>query len=583
MNGNRRVRPQLILPIHRRKRTAWLTWSLIGIDVLVMVWIYARYPGRLTLDTLLEGTGIDLVPWGAQQNRYVLAGEYWRILTANFLHGGWIHLLLNAYGLYYLGTFYETLFGSWRFALVYLLSGIGAGIATLLFIGPQAASVGASGAIFGIAGALFSAMIVLQRLERGEVQPLLYKAMAIFLGINALFAFFINHSGAFAQINSAAHVGGFVTGYVLGGAFVHLSHPHGRRWRAWAWMLLLGLVAATATARKLSDPMTAVIRAEHAVMSENYGGLERFVAHLEAEAKEGRIEPEVLCRATALLFEANREAEAVARLERLAQADTTRLCAGKLLLRIFTETQWADLARAHRVAQTLGTLPHLDDEALVLLGHHALLSGDLTAALSALKRVRHKDDWTRYLIMMVYYAQGNYETIVRSGRPDFLFPLSWFLYEKALAALGRTEEVQRLQEEIFTHYTREIEHAPDDPRPKNDFAWYLAEREKNLDKADRLAREAVGLAPDVHYYHDTLAWVRYKRKAYEEALQAMEEAIERQKSAEYHFHRGVIREALGDSEGAIEDFGEALRMGLMPEERREVEGRLARLGIIPSR
>jgi len=130
----------------------------------------------------------------------VAHGEWWRMITSAFLHYGPLHLGMNMYGLYLGGTLLEHVIGRWRFALLYLASGV-AGSAIALFITPNVTTAGASGAIFGIFGALF----VLERKRHistgGQV--------AVLIVLNLVFTF------AVPGISIGGHIGGLIAGVFL--------------------------------------------------------------------------------------------------------------------------------------------------------------------------------------------------------------------------------------------------------------------------------------------------------------------------------------------------------------------------------
>ncbi len=149
-----------------------------------------------------------LVALGAIIPELFARGEYWRLLAAMFLHIGFLHLFLNLWALYQLGGVFEMLFGSARFAVTYFASGIAASIASAFFTDGVAA--GASGAIFGILGALIVSIRRSPRFRhaawgKGLVQQLIFwAAINIVIGFTA------------PGIDNAAHIGGFVTGLLLG-------------------------------------------------------------------------------------------------------------------------------------------------------------------------------------------------------------------------------------------------------------------------------------------------------------------------------------------------------------------------------
>ncbi len=136
----------------------------------------------------------------------VAGGAVWLLPTSIFLHSGFVHLALNMLSLYFLGSFVEETFGRWRFAALYLLSGLAGGIAYLYF-GDWGPAVGASGAIFGLLGGIFGYTI-----RRGTFswqnplirQLLILTALNIYIGV------------AVPNISNTAHVGGLVGGLVFG-------------------------------------------------------------------------------------------------------------------------------------------------------------------------------------------------------------------------------------------------------------------------------------------------------------------------------------------------------------------------------
>lgn len=148
-----------------------------------------------------------LLDTGANYKPLTLFGEPWRLLTANFLHADVLHLFFNMYGLMVCGIYLESLLGRWRFLLIYLLCGIGGGIASLWWH-DRLVSVGASGAVFGLFG--FILTLLLHRF----LQPGERKALLISIGIYLVFSF----TAVFFADNfdHAWHIGGLLTGTILG-------------------------------------------------------------------------------------------------------------------------------------------------------------------------------------------------------------------------------------------------------------------------------------------------------------------------------------------------------------------------------
>ncbi len=165
---------------------------------------------------LLQRTGAA----GEWTTRWVFAPfigeeEPWRFLTAGFLHGGFLHLALNMYALWAVGSFLEQSLGRIRFAALFLLSVLGGSVAVLLLANPMADSwwipvLGASGGVFG----LFSAVVFELRRLGGNAQ-----SMLIIIGINLVYGF------VFSGVSWQGHLGGLVTGAVLGLVYSRLQKP----------------------------------------------------------------------------------------------------------------------------------------------------------------------------------------------------------------------------------------------------------------------------------------------------------------------------------------------------------------------
>ena len=145
---------------------------------------------------------------GAQVNSLIVGGDYWRLLTAIFLHAGLMHLAFNGWALYSVGRDMESLLGSGWFIAIYLLTGLAGNVAYYV-LGPNVPSLGASGAIFGLIGAE-AAFFLRNRPLLGRFGRQRLGNLAIMIGINLVFGFTV------PGINNFAHLGGLLTGFVLG-------------------------------------------------------------------------------------------------------------------------------------------------------------------------------------------------------------------------------------------------------------------------------------------------------------------------------------------------------------------------------
>jgi membrane associated rhomboid family serine protease len=151
----------------------------------------------------------SLIRWGANFRPITLEGQWWRLITNFFLHIGIMHLLLNMYALLYIGLLLEPYLDKAKFIAAYFLTGIIASI-TSLYWHDLTISAGASGAIFGMYG-VFLAMLTTNIIDKSSRKALL-TSIGIFVGYNLLY-------GTKGGIDNAAHVGGLLSGFIIGYAF----------------------------------------------------------------------------------------------------------------------------------------------------------------------------------------------------------------------------------------------------------------------------------------------------------------------------------------------------------------------------
>ena len=220
------------------RESTWVSWSLLGINIVV--WLAMTAAGGST-------EGEVLLAFGAKYGPAILSGEYWRLFTSMFLHIGLMHLGFNSYALYALGPEVERFFGRGRFLVIYLLSGVLSSITSYLISSNLAA--GASGAIFGLVGAL-AAFYLHEREALGTLGRRRLNNLVSVVVVNLIIGFTV------PNIDNAAHIGGLVVGVLIGWALspeyqVVPSGPAGparvvdsnslaRRW----WVLPVALAAA---------------------------------------------------------------------------------------------------------------------------------------------------------------------------------------------------------------------------------------------------------------------------------------------------------------------------------------------------
>jgi membrane associated rhomboid family serine protease len=181
------------------------TRLLIALNAIAYLW-EVSVAGPSMLSGFGSSAGIERVLVdGALIPAFVLQdGQWWRVITGAFLHGGLIHIGVNMLSLWFLGRFIEYALGSWRMFVVYMFSLIVSGLGVVFFSSPMVPTVGASGAIFGLFGALFAIGFKL-----GKPGMDLVRANVGILVLNLIITFTV------PQISWQAHVAGLLAGFVL--------------------------------------------------------------------------------------------------------------------------------------------------------------------------------------------------------------------------------------------------------------------------------------------------------------------------------------------------------------------------------
>jgi rhomboid protease GluP len=185
-----------------------ITFTLIALNVIAYLLV------ALKGGNIMNPGGLLLVEWGANFAPLTFGEkEIWRLLTSMFLHGSLMHLVINMYSLYSVGSMVEILCGKTRYLAIYILCGLIASATSLGFnmLRPHPGiSIGASGAVFAIYGFFLVVIWLRKDLVAAAARQQTLQSGAIFIGIN-LFLGFIS-----SGIDNAAHVGGLVSGVLTG-------------------------------------------------------------------------------------------------------------------------------------------------------------------------------------------------------------------------------------------------------------------------------------------------------------------------------------------------------------------------------
>jgi rhomboid protease GluP len=187
----------------------WATWVLLTLNILIFVAsvvfsIIVLSLNGIPLGNPLTPVGGVLELMGWKNNALIYNGEYWRLLTAMFLHGGLLHIVFNGFALYVLGPEAERIYGVPRFLAIYFVAGLAGGIASYVFSPHN--SVGASGAIFGLIGCL-AIFFATARDMLGDVGKRQLQGMIGIILINIIIGLSASNT-----IDNYAHMGGLVGG-----------------------------------------------------------------------------------------------------------------------------------------------------------------------------------------------------------------------------------------------------------------------------------------------------------------------------------------------------------------------------------
>jgi rhomboid protease GluP len=174
----------------------------IILDINILVYLLMVFSGI----NPVSANGYELLQWGANRRAEVLGGEWWRLFTSMFVHGGFMHLFLNIYGLVLGGMFVEPAFGRKGYFIIYVLSGLSGSLVSIWWY-HNTISAGASGAIFGLYGAILG--LLMTNAFPKEQKRGIFIMIGIYVAINLLW-------GLAGGIDNAAHIGGLISGALCG-------------------------------------------------------------------------------------------------------------------------------------------------------------------------------------------------------------------------------------------------------------------------------------------------------------------------------------------------------------------------------
>ncbi|MCZ6680479.1 MAG: rhomboid family intramembrane serine protease [Candidatus Poribacteria bacterium] len=456
-----------------QKRRPTVTLALLTVNIIIFL-LLDQFTGR-------SKDPQTLIQFGAYSYRLIVeGGEYWRLLTNTFLHGGELHLVLNMGLLFIVGSLLEGLYGRWRFLILYLISAIGGSLASLPFV-QDAPGVGASGAIFGLMGVVVAIGIrhkeQLPR-RRGQIFGL---RLLPFIAIDVLLGF------VFPQINNAAHLGGLVTGFIF--AMILVPEIYTNRERetkavtAFA-TALFGLVIASG-----AITVWHYFTDSADVVQKRMGTAFRLPSAEDLPAAIKRYEKEIRKRGY------NRRAYAV--LERLYL---------EALKNYPDQPSWR-----HKLRKFYERA--LQEDAENPVWHYNLLQVYQATVLGQPEEEAELEDYIK-MCEKVARKQGYYESLYHNLE---------FFYTRAKELAP--QEGKAWARKLEALYKEAVEKDPNSGTWSNNLAWLYVEQQTNSSKAVALALNAVKQRPKEKNFLDTLAWVYLQNGQYRKSLRAFEQVF----------------------------------------------------------
>lgn len=235
------------------------TTLLVGINVAVLLGMIVTGGASGIFSSA------NLIRWGANVGPLTYSGEYWRLIMAGFIHGSFMHIAFNMWCLWSLGQLSEKLFGTWITVAVYLLTGVG-GAMLSIFWNPNQFEVGASGAIFGICGAILSGIKFGNVSVSAGQKRSITSSLIFFAGINLYLGY------SLPGIDNVCHIGGLITGLIFGIPLA-TANASGKKSFEWLTILLAAAVLAIVGMRVIAikgEPIRLQDAAFNELQQRNY-------------------------------------------------------------------------------------------------------------------------------------------------------------------------------------------------------------------------------------------------------------------------------------------------------------------------
>lgn len=458
-----------------RRNRATVTLALIAVNTIVFL--------------LLDWEGIrgsrnalTLIQFGAYSHRLVVYdGEYWRLITHTFLHGGSLHLLLNMGVLFIVGSLLERLYGGSRFLILYLISAIGGSLATLYFV-RDAPSVGASGAIFGLMGALVALGL------RHKDQLPRRRNQVFALGLLPFIAFDIFLGFVIPHINNAAHIGGLAVGFSAGLILTPGIDTNRERNPKAIQALASGLAGMALACSALAiwhffadSEQTIERRMNTAFPRLTVESLPDYIRQYEKVIRQKRYNPEEYKVLEGLYWWAHENSpEDTSWTKKLMQFYEQALLADP------NKTEWNRNLRAFYAKTTLEDNNEMDE---------------LKGYIELCEKVAGRHGYHLRLYENLEY---------------------FYMRARRLVPEEKSSTWNRKLEKL---YDKAIGKDPGNAMWNNNLAWFYVERQVMAQSAVKFARQAVMQAPKNTVFLDTLAWAYLRNSEHDRALKAFEQVF----------------------------------------------------------
>jgi rhomboid protease GluP len=322
--------------------------------------------------SIMSPTPQDLLRWGANYGPKTGGGESWRLLANMFLHFGLLHVGLNMLALVNAGGIIERMFGAVRFASLYIVAGLTGSLASVI-MQPGVVSAGASGAVFGVYGALGAFLLR----QRGVIPPAVLKSLGNvalgFVGYNLLAGFGFNVvGGSHHGIDNAAHIGGLLGGFVCGLLFARPLGPRPaertiERW--WPAALAAGVLALTLVGARLLPVPADFLGAVNAFSRDESRAIDAYNGLVRSSQARTVTDEEYADQIERGVLPAWRDARAHLRTTRPWPKDQRKTVEVLSRYADARERGWTELARAlrsHDEAAMRAATAHQDEAAKIM-------------------------------------------------------------------------------------------------------------------------------------------------------------------------------------------------------------------------